>query len=282
MIRPPGGLPPHRREGRAGAEERAGEVDGDGVDERLHVDLVGRTRGAEHARVVEQHVDPAEPVVDRGEQRVHRGRVGDVGGDGQRVGVAVGGRLERVGPPARQRHAVPGPQQRLRHDPAQPRARPRHHRHAIRHRPSLPHSARRREEHMIAATGTPRRSTPSWCATRRDLGRSAVGRGHRDAGGGGRAEEEGRDVAHRVHPVGEGARRAHLVHDRDGVALGRAREADGVGHPVLAVGVGLERPAVLVAGALRGPGAPHPPLLVGRDAAHGARRGSPDRRWSRT
>ena len=49
---------------------------------------------------------------------------------------------------------------------------------------------------------------------------SAVGGGDRDAGGDGRAEEEGGDVAHRVHAVGEGARRAHLVHDRDGVPLG--------------------------------------------------------------
>ena len=144
MIRPPDGrLRAHRRERRAGAEERAGEVDGDGVEPRLHVDLVDRAGRAEHARVVEQQVDPAEPVGDRGEQRVHRGGVGDVGGDGEGVRVAVGGGVERVGPPARERHAVLGVEQGPRHDPAQPRARSRHHRHAIRHRPSLPHGARR-------------------------------------------------------------------------------------------------------------------------------------------
>ena len=73
------------------AQERAGEVH---VDDSLPLrerEVFERHRRCAHAGVVEQHIQPAEVVRDRVEQRGDRLGDGDIGGHGQRTSIAAGG-----------------------------------------------------------------------------------------------------------------------------------------------------------------------------------------------
>ena len=104
-------LPLHQPERLLRAEERSGEV---GVDDRpplLDAELLERNRRGADARVVEEQVEPAVAVVDLGEERPDRGRIGDVAGD--RDGAVPGrrgGGFERLEAPPREddRPAVVG------------------------------------------------------------------------------------------------------------------------------------------------------------------------------
>ncbi len=65
-----------------GAEEGAGEVDVEHLLPGGDVDLPGERPGAIDAGVVDQHVDAAPGRVERGEHRLDRGGVADIGLDG--------------------------------------------------------------------------------------------------------------------------------------------------------------------------------------------------------
>ena len=71
------GSHPHR--GLAGAHERAGDVDGPQAGEHRGVDHVDGAVAAGDAGVVDEPVEPPEPLVDRGEHRHDRCLVGHVG-----------------------------------------------------------------------------------------------------------------------------------------------------------------------------------------------------------
>ena len=103
MIRPPRGVwSLHDPERLLRAQERAGQV---GVDDGLPP-LQGRgpraaPAGAPMPALLNEQVEPAEPLADDGEQRRDRRRIADVARHGDGAGADLGrGRLQRLGAPA--------------------------------------------------------------------------------------------------------------------------------------------------------------------------------------
>lgn len=83
----------------AGAQEGASQVDRHHLFPRGQRQFVERP-AIEGSGVIDQHVEPAEPLQDRAEQRLDRGLVGHIGGPGQYVGAKAidfgGSCLEQV------------------------------------------------------------------------------------------------------------------------------------------------------------------------------------------
>jgi hypothetical protein len=85
MMRPPlRRLPPHQREGGTGNQKGTVHVHVDHSPEFLRTDLVDRAREKADARVVEDHIKPAKPRLQRGKQPIDEGLVADIAGKTKR------------------------------------------------------------------------------------------------------------------------------------------------------------------------------------------------------
>ena len=82
---------PHRRQHGARTQHRAGDVDAQHLFPFLERNLLERAhlQRREDSGIVDQHVDAAVFVLDQFDHFVDRGRVGDVGGDRQRLAIGL-------------------------------------------------------------------------------------------------------------------------------------------------------------------------------------------------
>ena len=86
MMRPPRGiLSLHQSHRPLGTQEGTGEVGVDGTPPLLEGQLVQRNCRGTDTGIVEQQIEPAEPLVDGCEQRVDTGNIADIGGMHHRV-----------------------------------------------------------------------------------------------------------------------------------------------------------------------------------------------------